>query len=245
MLAQHVAKTDRTYLRMARGVFGPLVNVSFIHLMDRTQSAFSHHAHQHYCLASCPEAHHTHRSAFDHAPCRSVLKEALASPPGAALGATATAGDRAVGSRLSTIVLQYLRQQHKAACMSARQPVSTLPPLSLVHPNTLPQAQHMLDASKSTTRRMLEGQVAPFGGIGGRRQHRHFVYGRFRHRRSIRDRQDGTAVLKSCSFMAGGEKLLVGTLAGQVRLYQDYTSDIVEEYEAHAQPVNKLQVSKA
>ena len=150
-----------------------------------------------------------------------------------------------MGSRLSSIVLQYLRQQHKAACMSARQPVSTLPPLSLVHPNTLPQAQHMLAASKSTTRRWLEGQVAPFSGIGGKRQHRHFVYSRFRHRLSIRDREDSTAVLKSCSFMAGGEKLLVGTLGGEIRLYQDYTSDIVQEYEAHSQPINKIQVSNS
>lgn len=55
-------------------------------------------------------------------------------------GAFASASDdRAAGSRLSAIVLQHLRQQHKIACLSAQQPVSTLPPLSLTHTNVLPQ----------------------------------------------------------------------------------------------------------
>lgn len=58
----------------------------------------------------------------------------LASPPDCHSGENA-----ADGSRLSSIMLQYLRQQHKTACLSARQPVSTLPPLSLTSANPLPQ----------------------------------------------------------------------------------------------------------
>jgi hypothetical protein len=47
--------------------------------------------------------------------------------------------DAPVSSKLSSIVLQYLRHQHKAACLKAAAPISTLPPMSLLRPNTLPQ----------------------------------------------------------------------------------------------------------
>jgi len=63
-----------------------------------------------------------------------------------------------------------------------------------------------------------------------------------RHHRTLRDEEDDTAILKSCSFLAGGEKLVVGTSAGGLRLHNSFSNEVVEEYEAHSQAVNKLQV---
>ena len=73
---------------------------------------------------------------------RSSIKESVASPPDTQLrqsAARGAPGERIVHSRLHAIVMQHLRHQHKAACLKAAAPISTLPPMSLLRPKTLPQ----------------------------------------------------------------------------------------------------------
>ena len=75
--------------------------------------------------------------------------ESVASPPdtpqqqAAPLG-KASASERTVHSRLHAIVMQHLRHQHKAACLRSAAPISTLPPMSLLRPKSLPQVACML-----------------------------------------------------------------------------------------------------
>lgn len=69
--------------------------------------------------------------------CRATTKQAISSPPDRKGRGAGT--DTPVASKLSSIVMQYLRHQHKAACLKAAAPISTLPPMSLLRPNTLPQ----------------------------------------------------------------------------------------------------------
>lgn len=69
--------------------------------------------------------------------CRAATKQAICSPPDRKGRGAGT--DTPVASKLSSIVMQYLRHQHKAACLKAAAPISTLPPMSLLRPNTLPQ----------------------------------------------------------------------------------------------------------
>lgn len=79
--------------------------------------------------------------------CRSRIMESVASPPdtqqqqSAALG-KANTSERTVHSRLHAIVMQHLRHQHKAACLRSAAPISTLPPMSLLRPKSLPQVSH-------------------------------------------------------------------------------------------------------
>jgi hypothetical protein len=70
-------------------------------------------------------------------------------------------------SRLSNIVLSYLRSQHRAACLSAAQPVGVLPPVSLLHPYKLPQARLPWEAPRNlSSRRWRQELLGPPGGRG-------------------------------------------------------------------------------
>lgn len=103
-----------------------------------------------------------HQAVISSDNCRSALKEALATPPSkneAALAKRAAACGEAANSRLSDIVLQFLRQQHKEACLSAEQPVSTLPPLSLSSPNLLPKVFLSLDENSLLKSYAMAGQA--------------------------------------------------------------------------------------
>ena len=50
-----------------------------------------------------------------------------------------TAADTAASSRLHSMVMAHLRAQHEAACAAAANPISTLAPISLLEPHTLPE----------------------------------------------------------------------------------------------------------
>lgn len=71
-----------------------------------------------------------------------------------------------INSRLGAIVLSHLRQQHRAACLASPNPISTLPPVSLLRPFSLPSARRELEAPRNVTARAARREV--FGGRGGR-----------------------------------------------------------------------------
>jgi hypothetical protein len=71
-----------------------------------------------------------------------------------------------VNSRLGSIITAYLRQQHRAACLTAAQPVSVVPPVSLLKPYSLPVATRPLSAPANVTLRLARHEV--WGGFGGR-----------------------------------------------------------------------------
>jgi hypothetical protein len=72
-----------------------------------------------------------------------------------------------VNSRLGNIVTAYLRQQHRAACLAAAQPVSVVPPVSLLKPYSLPVACRPLQAPfNAALRRERQESWGGFGGTG-------------------------------------------------------------------------------
>lgn len=72
--------------------------------------------------------------------CRASAHLAVASPPPRSTARpAANVASQAEQSRLSGIVLQYLRHQHRHACLQAPVPIATLPPLSLLAPSALPE----------------------------------------------------------------------------------------------------------
>ena len=50
-------------------------------------------------------------------------------------------------------------------------------------------------------------------------------------------------MLKSCAFIQGGSRLLVGTHAGQLRTYEAGSGEFVDVFQEHlVQPINQLRV---
>eukprot|EP00775_Hariotina_reticulata_P010781 gene10781-10937_t len=70
-----------------------------------------------------------------------------------------------VNSRLGNIVTAYLRQQHRAACLAAAQPVSVVPPVSLLKPYFLPVASRPQQAPFNVALRRERQEI--WGGFGG------------------------------------------------------------------------------
>ncbi|BDA44801.1 probable DDB1- and CUL4-associated factor 1 [Coccomyxa sp. Obi] len=174
-------------------------------------------------------------------PClpKATTKHAISSPPDRKGHGAGT--DTPVASKLSSIVMQYLRHQHKAACLKAAAPISTLPPMSLLRPNTLPQAKRTLEAPSQVHRRLLRRSVTdPHGGWGGRRQDRHFIYSRFRHLRSVRD--EDSAVYRSCAFLGNFAALALGTHSGEIRIHDTLSGDLIDTIDAHDTPAYQLRV---
>ena len=65
--------------------------------------------------------------------------------------------------------------------MQSAAPTSTLPPIPLSKPYSLPQASHALDAPLNCTQRLSRRETCGAnGGRGGIRAQRQFVYSRFR-----------------------------------------------------------------
>ncbi|KAF6254728.1 hypothetical protein COO60DRAFT_1703166 [Scenedesmus sp. NREL 46B-D3] len=146
-----------------------------------------------------------------------------------------------VNSRLGGIVSAYLRQQHRAACLASPQPVSVVPPVSLLKPYNLPVASRPLQAPANVTLRRARQEVwGGFGGRGGAAATRRLVWSRFRLNQTLRD--DGP-LLTACAFLRGFELLVVGTATGEVRLHDAYSGENMELVDAHASPVNLLQAA--
>ncbi|KAK9813653.1 hypothetical protein WJX73_001935 [Symbiochloris irregularis] len=148
-------------------------------------------------------------------------------------------------SKLSGIVMQYLRQQHRQACMQAPVPIATLPPLSLLSPSPIPEAKRSLDASRNLAMRLRQRETcAPCGGDGGRRRDRHQQFGRFRQMRSLRDAD--AALLRSCAFVNGSSSLAVGCHAGSMQILDVVSGEVLSASESpHTLPVNQVRVWEA
>ncbi|KAE8688112.1 DDB1- and CUL4-associated factor-like protein 1 [Hibiscus syriacus] len=79
---------------------------------------------------------------------------------------------------LDSIVVQYLKHQHRQ-CPA---PITTLPPLSLLHPHVCLMPKRSLDAPTNITSRLGTREFGSvYGGVHGNRRDHHFVYSRFSH----------------------------------------------------------------
>lgn len=84
---------------------------------------------------------------------------------------------------LNSIVSDYLRKQH-ALC---KNPVVTCPPFDLYKPHRCPEPRNRNLASVNITSRIFNRQIfPPYGGMGGSKMDRRFIYSRFRPCRSLR-----------------------------------------------------------
>ncbi|KAK3034786.1 hypothetical protein RJ639_034386 [Escallonia herrerae] len=120
---------------------------------------------------------------------------------------------------LDSVVLQYLKHQHRQ-CPA---PITTLPPLSLLHPHVCPEPKRSLDAPSNVTARLSTREFrSKYGGIHGSRRDRQFIYSRFRPWRSCRD--DGGALLTCMTFLGDSSQIAVGSHSGELKIF-DYNSN--------------------
>ncbi|XP_077546411.1 lisH and WD40 domain-containing protein mahjong [Haemaphysalis longicornis] len=140
---------------------------------------------------------------------------------------------------LDTIVKEYLRNQH-ALC---KNPVVACPPFELFVPHRCPEPQYRNAAPTSMAARLQRSQVfPPSGGFDGARLHRKFIYSRFRPVRTFRD-PDGTSSYSCCAFSAGSQYLFLGTLVGELHVYNLYTGVEEATYSCHESELTNCQPS--
>ncbi|KAH0741223.1 hypothetical protein KY290_034266 [Solanum tuberosum] len=137
---------------------------------------------------------------------------------------------------LDSVVVQYLKHQHRQ-CPA---PITTLPPLSLLHPHVCPEPKRSLDAPSNVTSRLSTRDFRSLnGGTHGKRKDRQFVYSRFRPWRTCRD--DAGVLLTCVSFMGDSSQIAAGTHSGELKIFDSNSSSILESFTSHQAPLTLLQ----
>ena len=137
---------------------------------------------------------------------------------------------------LDSLVVQYLKHQHRQ-CPA---PITTLPPLSLLHPHVCPEPKRSLDAPSNVTARLGTREFKyMYGGVHGNRRDRQFVYSRFRPWRTCRD--DAGALLTCITFVGDSSHIAVGSHNGELKFFESNNSNVVESYTGHQAPLTLVQ----
>nr|KYP57208.1 Protein VPRBP [Cajanus cajan] len=137
---------------------------------------------------------------------------------------------------LDSLVVQYLKHQHRQ-CPA---PITTLPPLSLLHPHVCPEPKRSLDAPSNVTARLGTREFKyMYGGVHGNRRDRQFIYSRFRPGRPCRD--DAGALLTCITFVGDSSHIAVGSHNGELKFFDSNNSNVVESYTGHQSPLTLVQ----
>ncbi|KAL6010706.1 hypothetical protein ACLOJK_001144 [Asimina triloba] len=136
---------------------------------------------------------------------------------------------------LDSLVVQYLKHQHRQ-CPA---PITTLPPLSLLHPHVCPEPGRNIDAPTNITARLSMWEFKNrYGGIHGHRRDRQFVYSRFRPWRTCRD----DASLLSCiTFLGDFNRIVTGSHSGELKIFDSNSGNVLENHSCHQSPVTLVQ----
>ncbi|KAJ6329765.1 hypothetical protein OIU76_008569 [Salix suchowensis] len=137
---------------------------------------------------------------------------------------------------LDSLVVQYLKHQHRQ-CPA---PITTLPPLSLLHPHVCPEPKRSLDAPSNITARLGTREFRSiYGGVHGNRKDRQFVYSRFRPWRTCRD--DAGALLTCVTFLGDSSHIAVGSHAGELKIFDSNSNNVLESCTSHQSPLTLVQ----
>lgn len=137
---------------------------------------------------------------------------------------------------LDSLVLQYLKHQHRQ-CPA---PITTLPPLSLLHPHVCPEPKRSLDAPSNVTARLSTREFrSMYGGIHGSRRDRQFVYSRFRPWRTCRD--DGGVLLTCITFLGDSSQIAAGGHSGELKIFDCNNNNMLESCTSHQYPLTVVQ----
>lgn len=125
---------------------------------------------------------------------------------------------------LDSLVVQYLKHQHRQ-CPA---PITTLPPLSLLHPHVCPEPSHNLDAPTNITARLSTREFKnKYGGSHGFRRDRQFVYSRFRPLRPCRD---NPTLLSCITFLEDYSRIATGSHSGELTIFDTNSGNVLESH---------------
>ncbi|XP_057434580.1 DDB1- and CUL4-associated factor homolog 1-like [Lotus japonicus] len=137
---------------------------------------------------------------------------------------------------LDSLVVQYLKHQHRQ-CPA---PITTLPPLSLLHPHVCPEPKRSLDAPSNVSARLGTREFKfRYGGVHGNRRDRQFVFSRFRPWRTCRD--DAGALLTCITFVGDSSHIAAGSHNGELKFFDSNNNNVVESFTAHQSPLTLVQ----
>ncbi|XP_058785819.1 DDB1- and CUL4-associated factor homolog 1 [Vicia villosa] len=137
---------------------------------------------------------------------------------------------------LDSLVVQYLKHQHRQ-CPA---PITTLPPISLLHPHVCPEPKRSLDAPSNVTARLGTREYKfMYGGVHGNRRDRQFVFSRFRPWRTYRD--DAGALFTCITFVGDSSHIAVGSHTGELKFFDSNNSNVVESFTGHQSPLTLIQ----
>ncbi|KAL6651717.1 hypothetical protein ACP70R_010642 [Stipagrostis hirtigluma subsp. patula] len=136
---------------------------------------------------------------------------------------------------LDSLVVQYLKHQHRQ-CPA---PVTTLPPLSLLHPHVCPEPSRSLSAPANIAARMGSREInRQFSGIQVPRRDRQFIYSRFKICRVCRDE---ASLLTCMTFLGGASRVAAGNHTGEIRIFDCNTANLLETHTCHQQLVTTME----
>ncbi|TVU16712.1 hypothetical protein EJB05_40287 [Eragrostis curvula] len=136
---------------------------------------------------------------------------------------------------LDSMVVQYLKHQHRQ-CPA---PVTTLPPLSLLHPHVCPEPSRSLSAPANITARMESREISrEFSGIQVPRRDRHFIYSRFKQCRVCRDE---SSLLTCMTFLGDASRVAAGNHTGELRIFDCNTADLLDTQACHQHHVTMME----
>lgn len=136
---------------------------------------------------------------------------------------------------LDSLVVQYLKHQHRQ-CPA---PVTTLPPLSLVHPHVCPEPSRSLNAPANIAARMGSREISrQFSGIQIPRRDRHFIYSRFKQCRVCRDE---ASLLTCMTFIGDASRVAAGNHTGELRIFDCNTANLLETQSCHQHLVTMME----
>ncbi|KAG9440226.1 hypothetical protein H6P81_020391 [Aristolochia fimbriata] len=138
---------------------------------------------------------------------------------------------------LDSLVVQYLKHQHRQCAA----PITTLPPLSLLHPHVCPEPSRALTAPTNITARLSTREFKfGYAGTHGLRKDRQFVYSRFRPWRTCRD---DAALLSCISFLGDSSRIATGSHSGELKIFDSNSGNVLESHSCHQSPVILVQSS--
>ncbi|KAG1328037.1 DDB1- and CUL4-associated factor [Cocos nucifera] len=136
---------------------------------------------------------------------------------------------------LDSLVVQYLKHQHRQ-CPA---PITTLPPLSLLHPHVCPEPSRDLNAPTNVTARVSTHEFRKhYGGIHANRRDRQFIYSRFRPCRTCRD---DAALLTCITFLGDSSRIAIGCRSSELKIFDAINGNVVDSQACHQTPVTLVQ----
>ncbi|XP_062227245.1 DDB1- and CUL4-associated factor homolog 1-like isoform X2 [Phragmites australis] len=189
-------------------------------------------------VVDSPTAFHSGRTNFNNISAEN-LDNSQGTPGVVATTAYPGVNDQQSGNlepmTLDSMVVQYLKHQHRQ-CPA---PITTLPPLSLLHPHVCPELSRSLSAPANIAARMGSREISrQFSGIQVPRRDRHFIYSRFKQCRVCRDE---ASLLTCMTFLGDASRVAAGNHNGELRIFDCNTANLLDTQTCHQLRVTMME----